>query len=77
MDGKIVEGLQHSQFKNVIGVQFHPEPASLYKPETSFTPVPGTSFFPNELLKQSNSLNFHLNFWNEFSIQVEKSKRLN
>ncbi len=77
MDGKIVEGLQHSQFKNVIGVQFHPEPASLYKPETRFTPVPGTSFSPNELLKQSNSLNFHLNFWRDFSGQVEKSKRLN
>lgn len=76
MDGKIVEGLQHKVFRNVVGVQFHPEPASLYQPDVRFTTIPGSTFSPNELLKQSNSLIFHQLFWKDFSGKVEKSKRI-
>jgi len=75
LDRKIVEGLQHSEYKNVVGVQFHPEPASLYKPETSFTMIPGKTFSPNELLARSNSLKFHQQFWKDFSEKVKNSKR--
>ncbi len=75
MDGKIVEGLQHKLYKNVVGVQFHPERSSLYKPEARLTTIPGKPFSPNELLKNSNSLAFHLLFWKDFSSLVEKSKR--
>ncbi len=75
MDGKIIEGLQHKIYKNVIGVQFHPEPSSLYKPETRLTTIPGKLFSPNELLKKSNSLVFHQRFWKDFSDKVAKSKR--
>ncbi len=75
MDGKVVEGLMHSLYKNVVGVQFHPEPASLYQPETVFTTVPGKMFSPNQLLKESNSLSFHKLFWKDFSEKVLKSKR--
>jgi len=77
MDRKIIEGLQHSEFKNVVGVQFHPEPLWLYKPETRFITVPGTTFSPNELLAKSNSLAFHQVFWKDFSDKVKKSKRIN
>ncbi len=75
MDGKIIEGLQHEVYKNVVGVQFHPEAASLYKPETLLTTILGTTFSPNDLLKASNSLNFHKLFWKDFSELVELSKR--
>ncbi len=75
MDGKVIEGLQHANFKNVVGVQFHPEPASLYQPGVRFNTVPGSSFSPYELLMQSNSMNFHRLFWKDFSRLVEKSKR--
>ena len=75
IDGKIVEGLQHANFKNVVGVQFHPESASLYQPGKRFTTVPGTVFFPNELLIHSNSMNFHKLFWKDFSRLVEDSKK--
>ena len=74
MDGKIVEALQHKIFRNVVGVQFHPEPAVLYQQEARFTTVPGSGFSPNELLKQSNSLVFHQLFWKDFSEKVGKSK---
>lgn len=76
MDRKIIEGLQHAKFKNVVGIQFHPEPSSLYKTETKFTTVPGNTFSPNEMLVKSNSLTFHKLFWKDFSEKVKKSKRL-
>ena len=75
MDGKIAEGLQHAEFKNVVGVQFHPEPSSLYQSKTIFTTVPGSPFSPNELLIKSNSLAFHKVFWKDFSEKVRNSKR--
>ena len=75
IDGKVVEGLQHVKFKNVVGVQFHPEPSALYKPETEFTTVPGRPFSPNELLSKSNSLSFHKLFWKDFSEKVMQSKK--
>jgi len=74
MDGKIVEALQHKTFRNVVGVQFHPEPAALYQPQARFTTLPGSDFSPNELLKQSNSLGFHQLFWKDFSEKVRKNK---
>jgi len=76
VDRKIVEGLQHTKYRNVVGVQFHPESASLYKPETRLTTLPGSTFSPNELLEKSNSLKFHQLFWKDFSEKVEKSQRI-
>lgn len=76
MDKKIIEGLQHTEFKNVVGVQFHPEPSSLYKTETKYTTVPGNPFSPSEMLLKSNSLKFHMLFWKDFSEKVIKSRRL-
>jgi len=76
MDRKIIEGVQHIQFHNVVGVQFHPEPSSLYKPEAEYTTAPGNPFSPNNLLKKSNSLLFHRLFWKDFSERVKKSNRL-
>ncbi len=75
MDKKIVEGLQHIEFKNVVGTQFHPEPASLYKTDSKLTTIPGSPFSPNELLIQSNSLIFHQEFWKDFSEKIKESKR--
>ena len=76
LDRKIVEGLQHTKYRNVVGVQFHPESSSLYKSETRLTTVPGSIFSPNELLEKSNSLKFHQLFWKDFSEKVEKSQRI-
>lgn len=76
MDRKIIEGLQHAKYQNVVGVQFHPEPSSLYKSETNFTTTPGKQFSPNDLLIQSNSLTFHKLFWKDFADKVKQSNRL-
>ncbi|MEI7829596.1 MAG: gamma-glutamyl-gamma-aminobutyrate hydrolase family protein [Prolixibacteraceae bacterium] len=73
MDGKVVEGLQHKIFKEVIGVQFHPEQSSLYLPGSRFTNTPGNDYSPNEQLIKDKSMEFHLKYWKDFS---EKIKRI-
>ena len=75
MDGKIIEGVQHSKFSNVVGVQFHPEASALYKPDYKFTNEPGKPYSPNEVLKKSKCLDFLLAFWKDFSDQVTRSKQ--
>ena len=70
IDGKVIEGLQHLKFKNVVGVQFHPEPSALYNSETKLTTVAESPFSPNELLSKSNSYSFHKLFWKDFSDKV-------
>ncbi len=77
IDGKVIEGLQDTKYKNVVGVQFHPEPFALYNPEAKFTTIPGSPFSPNELLVKSNSLAFHKLFWKDFSEKVMQNKKFN
>jgi putative glutamine amidotransferase len=69
-DGKIVEIIAHKIYKNVLGVQFHPEVAALYKSDGD-----KMKWFPddtqprsyNEFLTQTNSLEFHKKFWGKVS----------
>jgi putative glutamine amidotransferase len=74
LDGKIVEGLQHKIFKEVIGVQFHPEQAPLYLPGSRFTNTPGNDYSPNEQLVKEQSMAFHLKYWKDFSDKVRRIK---
>ncbi|HWS00699.1 MAG TPA: gamma-glutamyl-gamma-aminobutyrate hydrolase family protein [Prolixibacteraceae bacterium] len=74
MDGKIVEAMQHKIFKEVIGVQFHPEQASLYLPEDRYNIAPGSDFSANEQLIKEKSLEFHLKFWRDFSDKIGSLK---
>ncbi len=75
IDGKVIEGLQHIKFMNVVGVQFHPEPSVLYNSESKLTTVAGSPFSPNELLVKSNSISFHKLFWKDFSDKVMQKAR--
>ena len=40
MDGKIVESITHSNFPNLLGVQFHPEVNALYKQDNKIKAIP-------------------------------------
>lgn len=40
-DGKVIEALEHKRFKSVLGVQFHPEGASLWETEPRYAVKPG------------------------------------
>ena len=74
MDGKVVEGLQHKVFREVIGVQFHPEQSSLYLPGSRYTQTPSNDYSPYEQLIKDKSMEFHLKFWKDFSDKVKRTR---
>lgn len=70
MDGKIIEAVEHKKYKNVLGVQFHPEPYSLYLKGKYYKKKPGDK--PNFNLRSflnnnPPSMKFHRNLWQWFS----------
>jgi len=40
-DGRVIEAVEHKTFKSVLGVQFHPEGATLWDPEPRYAMKPG------------------------------------
>lgn len=62
MDGKVVEALQHNRFKNVYGIQFHPELMSLYDEEFEFIVSPKQTVVLND-----DTYIFLQQFWQNFS----------
>ncbi len=64
-DGKVVEAIEHKEYPNVIGVQFHPEVRRLFKDDVEISIEPGEttgkSFF--KLYPGDKGETFHKNFW--------------
>jgi len=69
MDGKIVEAIEHNKYKNVLGVQFHPEVYKLYKKNRLFRQETDKkiSFNPRSFLIENKSMDFHLKIWKWFA----------
>ncbi len=67
MDGKIWEAIVHEEFKNVIGVQFHPEKAGLFNSEEDFHINQDSTINFNKFILDNNSYDFHLVFWRVIS----------
>jgi putative glutamine amidotransferase len=70
LDGKIVESIHHNTYRNVLGVQFHPENYLLYKAdEKDYKKSPVDSVYQSnyDILDKNRSLEFHYAFWNYFS----------
>lgn len=63
MDEKIIEGMFHIHYPNVIGVQFHPERSQFYLKEkpSQFEPD-GPKKTLNKWIDE-DSMNFHIKFW--------------
>lgn len=74
LDGKIVEGIAHSSYQNVIGVQFHPEAAFLYNDATEYRMAPddAAGFTGPGMLKKSASMEFHRLFWKDFERRLKQ-----
>ncbi len=73
-DGKIIESLEHAKFKNVLGVQFHPEYRYLHKGLKFFTNDPdGKRFFSLKTFLKKNppSVIFHKNLWKWFASEIQ------
>jgi putative glutamine amidotransferase len=70
MDGKVIEAIVHSRYKNVLGVQFHPENFHLYKKGSRFKTFPGkdpTLNLRRFLHNHPPSMKFHRKMWKWFS----------
>ncbi len=64
-DGKVVEAIKHKRFKNVTGIQFHPEVVSIFESDDKLAQYPFQEdkqsyidMFPGE-----KGENFHRAFW--------------
>lgn len=76
MDGKVVEALEHRQFPNVLGVQFHPEFPILWDrtQKFRFTPDDTTRTALMEILEANPpSLLFHQRIWGWFGDKLKAS----
>ena len=66
MDGKVVEALQHTQFTNVYGIQFHTDFSSLYDEGREFT------ISPQEIMVlDEDTHTFQGLFWQNFSERLK------
>lgn len=70
LDGKIVEALEHRKYRNVLGVQFHPEPFSLYRKGLYYREKADGELALNLrgfLIDHPPSMAFHHRLWAWFS----------
>jgi len=77
MEGKVVEGIEHLQFKNVLGIQFHPERFSIYKKSEYYKRDPHSTADFNIrtfLLQNPPSMKFHIQLWKWFSEVLQTQK---
>ncbi|MDO5523672.1 MAG: gamma-glutamyl-gamma-aminobutyrate hydrolase family protein [Bacteroidia bacterium] len=69
IDGKVVEALQHTQFKNVYGIQFHTDFSVLYDEGRTF------NVSPSEIVELSEDTKmFHKLFWEDFSRRLVENR---
>ncbi|MBN1251778.1 MAG: gamma-glutamyl-gamma-aminobutyrate hydrolase family protein [Bacteroidales bacterium] len=77
IDGKIIEAISHKKFKNVFGVQFHPEFYTLYDSESKkvkMKPSEETLMTEYEILEKHESFDFHVKYWEFFSSLFKKQQ---
>lgn len=75
LDGKVVEAIEHEEFANVFGVQFHPEYHLLWTDEVKFrfTPQDQASMgLKTFLANHPPSFEFHRQTWNWLSQKLLK-----
>ncbi|MDD8026257.1 MAG: gamma-glutamyl-gamma-aminobutyrate hydrolase family protein [Acidobacteriota bacterium] len=69
LDGKVVEAIEHEKYRNVLGVQFHPEFTILWDTTPKFKIAPDDKeFFACRTVLEKNppSFEFHKKLWGWF-----------
>lgn len=75
IDGKVIEGIEHEKFPNVLGVQFHPEDPALWDNnlKSRFTPQdPEAKSLRSILESNPPSFAFHKKIWSWFCQKLEE-----
>jgi putative glutamine amidotransferase len=70
LDGKVVEAVTHKEYRNVLGIQFHPEFPVLWDADTqdNLTPTDTSPFSAYSVLEDNPpSLEFHKKLWAWFA----------
>jgi putative glutamine amidotransferase len=67
-DGKVVEAVEHTKYKNVYGIQFHIDFPELYAPDATFQIASKKYFLPSEKEKM-----FYKSIWSDFSNRINNS----
>ena len=78
LDGKVVEAIAHTEYPNVLGVQFHPEARSLWDATKKSRLTPEETEKSNLISILENnppSLAFHKKLWAWFSQKVKTSHK--
>lgn len=73
-DGRVIEGIEHEQYPNVLGVQFHPDFPELWNTDFTFKWTPEDkeeASFLSLLRKNPPSLHFNKRIWTWFCEQVK------
>jgi putative glutamine amidotransferase len=71
MDGKIIEGIQHTRYPNVLGIQFHPEKPGLFDPGIEHPSGCNSTINFQEAIADTDSYTFHLAFWRFLGNQLQ------
>jgi putative glutamine amidotransferase len=74
-DGKIVEGLAHSNYPHVFSVQFHPEVPALYENRETFKFKPDDTPQTYHRILGKESGKFHKNYWKYISKALKEASR--
>jgi len=71
-DGRIIEAIYHKKYRNVFGIQFHPERSGFYKPKNKvqFTPQGEAKFFPEWI--DNKSMDFHKAYWKAINDRLQE-----
>ena len=74
MDGKIIEAIQHVDYPNVQGLQFHPEKPGLFDPSIIHPMGCDSTINFQKAIENSNSYLFHLAFWKYLDKQLNHNR---
>ena len=75
LDGKIIEAITHTKYKNVLGIQFHPEGTYLYNPNIKYRKSNSEDLISGKnILLEHGSFQFHIELWKTFSEKINNAK---
>jgi putative glutamine amidotransferase len=73
-DGRIIEAIQHEDYTNVTGVQFHPEKPGLFDPSITHRQSCGSMINFSEIIADTDSYDFHIAYWRSIGKTLQKNR---
>lgn len=74
LDEMIIEGIQHSRYPNVLGIQFHPEKPGLFDPSIEHPASCSSTINFQEAIADSESYSFHVAYWSYLGNLLQENR---